>query len=75
MREKLFSINLFPNRYSIRISAGIGITKGQVFRIGLMNENAKTNIVDEVLNAFYEVLNIMVPSYVDHCLNNIESIY
>lgn len=57
------------------ISPGVGITKGHVFRIGLMHENAKKKIVDQVLHAFYDTLKIMVPTYVDRTINYIEMCY
>ena len=51
-------------RHSLEISTGMGATTGQIFRIGLMNENAAQRNVDFILRAFYDALQTMIPNYV-----------
>lgn len=43
----------------MEVSNGFGITKGIIFRIGVMNTNAIHQKVDLVLRALYEALKSM----------------
>lgn len=46
----------FFDRYSMEISGGLGPTVGNVFRIGLMGENATLERADLILNIFREAI-------------------
>lgn len=43
-------------RYSLEIADGLGPTQGKVFRIGLMGNNSRPEIVDLILNVLKESL-------------------
>lgn len=45
---------MFLNRYSLEIADGLGPTKGKVFRVGLMGNNAQPEIVDLILDVLQE---------------------
>lgn len=45
----------------MEISGGLGPTAGQVFRIGLMGQNATTERVDRVLQVFQEAVAAVKP--------------
>ncbi|EAT32945.1 AAEL014817-PA [Aedes aegypti] len=47
--------------YLVEISGGLGPTAGQVFRIGLMGQNATTERVDRVLQVFQEAVAAVKP--------------
>lgn len=50
-------------RYLVEISGGLGPTAGQVFRIGLMGQNATTERVDRVLQVFQEAVAAVKPDF------------
>ncbi|XP_055587586.1 alanine--glyoxylate aminotransferase [Uranotaenia lowii] len=47
--------------YLVEISGGLGPTAGQVFRIGLMGQNATTERVDRVLQVFSDSIKAVKP--------------
>ncbi|XP_055618738.1 alanine--glyoxylate aminotransferase [Toxorhynchites rutilus septentrionalis] len=47
--------------YLVEVSGGLGPTAGQVFRIGLMGQNATTERVDRVLQVFRDSVKAMSP--------------
>ncbi|XP_049278987.1 alanine--glyoxylate aminotransferase [Anopheles funestus] len=50
--------------YLVEISGGLGPTAGQVFRIGLMGQNATSERVDRVLQVFRESIKAVKPDFV-----------
>lgn len=48
--------------YLVEISGGLGPTAGQVFRIGLMGQNATSERVDRVLQVFTEAVKAVQPN-------------
>lgn len=49
--------------YLVEISGGLGPTAGQVFRIGLMGQNATSERVDRVLQVFRDSIKAVKPDF------------
>ncbi|ETN58525.1 serine-pyruvate aminotransferase, mitochondrial [Anopheles darlingi] len=49
--------------YLVEISGGLGPTAGQVFRIGLMGQNATSERVDRVLQVFQDSIKAVKPDF------------
>uniref|UniRef100_A0A182Q275 Alanine--glyoxylate aminotransferase n=1 Tax=Anopheles farauti TaxID=69004 RepID=A0A182Q275_9DIPT len=49
--------------YLVEISGGLGPTAGQVFRIGLMGQNATSERVDRVLQVFRDAIKAVKPDF------------
>ena len=48
-------------KYALEIAGGLGPSAGQVWRIGLMGYNAKTQNVDYLLTKFKEAFELFKP--------------
>lgn len=51
-----FATSIFFCSYSVEIAGGLGPTAGQIIRIGLMGENARSDYVATALTVLREAL-------------------